>query len=309
MLNESQVKTRPAMARLIESPIYDELDFGPLTLLPGRWRSANGRGWSMIAVPVSGGSFNYRLQLNQYNEDLTFSIMDRSPSACPGNPTDAPNQPVVALAYEQSVTQIAAADRAVSGETSGPNLSVLQEPGLFLFMTNQETHCIDIARLAIAPNGEPALALGHSSVSTTSPLISVTSGLPIGGPTDLGSRFLEPYRHFHSKPFQGQFDPFSPNALLRSAIAGQDILRTTILKFDTQLESVADANLPFITKTTKARAMESTFWIHELNAENPDGTPRVLMQYTQTVLLEFFDRAEGETGMIKWPCISRPISQ
>ncbi|MDA0223630.1 MAG: hypothetical protein O3A08_14020 [Proteobacteria bacterium] len=45
----------------------------------------------MIAVPVSGGSFNYRLQLNQYNDDLTFSIMDRSPSACPGNPTDAPN--------------------------------------------------------------------------------------------------------------------------------------------------------------------------------------------------------------------------
>lgn len=304
MLTEIQLKTRPASARIVDVPSDAEPDLGPFKLLPGNWRSVNGKGWNMIAVPVSGGSLNYRLQLNQFNEDLKFSIMDRGTPPDFTGQSGAAEQPVIALAYEQSITQVATADRAANGSSTTPNLSIQQSPGLFLFMTNQDARYIDIARLAAAPNGDPALALGRSSVSTASPLISVTSGLPIGGPTDLKSRFLEPYKHFHTQPFQGQFDPYSPNALLRSALAGQDIQRTTILKFDTQLDSIAENDLPFITKVTKARAMESTFWIHELNAENPDGSARVLMQYTQTVMVEFFDRTDGQPGKIKWPCIS-----
>ena len=58
---------------------------GPLTLLPGVWKNLPnlpGRGWNMIALPFATPTnspfpFNYRLLMNQYNEELKFTLIDK----------------------------------------------------------------------------------------------------------------------------------------------------------------------------------------------------------------------------------------
>jgi hypothetical protein len=55
-------------------------DLGPLQLLPGRW-VGSGRGWNMIALPFAraAGSFlDYRLLLNQFDEELNFTLVDKA---------------------------------------------------------------------------------------------------------------------------------------------------------------------------------------------------------------------------------------
>lgn len=124
---------------------------GPFAQLPGEWKSLPGRGWNMIALPFEGGIFNYRLLMNQYNETLKFSLVDKGvPNrgiSRDGNPDDA-DQFVVALDYEQTIAQIDAADSPESGLAGGDGLPIHHEPGLLLHILNHETNELDIARLA-----------------------------------------------------------------------------------------------------------------------------------------------------------------
>lgn len=50
--------------------------------------------------------------------------------------------------------------------------------------------------------------------------------------------------------------------------------------------------------------MRSTFWIQELAESDDAGNPRLRLQYSQTVFLDFFPRADGAPGLIRWPHIS-----
>jgi hypothetical protein len=50
--------------------------------------------------------------------------------------------------------------------------------------------------------------------------------------------------------------------------------------------------------------MISTFWIMELEEQGLDGRPRLVMQYLQIVLLDFFQRRDGMPGLIRWPHVS-----
>ena len=47
--------------------------------------------------------------------------------------------------------------------------------------------------------------------------------------------------------------------------------------------------------------MRSTFWIQEL--ASGDG-PQLRLQYAQVVMLDFFRRADGLPGLIRWPHVS-----
>lgn len=65
-------------------------DLGSLADLPGTWKNEpelTGRGWNLIALPfatepdpATGRALSYRLLLNQFNEVLKFSLVDRT---CP----------------------------------------------------------------------------------------------------------------------------------------------------------------------------------------------------------------------------------
>lgn len=50
--------------------------------------------------------------------------------------------------------------------------------------------------------------------------------------------------------------------------------------------------------------MKATFWVQELKELDAKGKPKMRLQYSQIVMLEFFPRTDGLPGRILWPHIS-----
>jgi hypothetical protein len=144
-----------------------------------------GRGWNAIALPFASdmSGIDYRLLVNQYNEVLKFTLVDKgvkNRGIQRGTPSLNTDQVVVALDYEQRIEQIAADDFPTSVLQGEPGTIIHHEPGLWLFMTNQaEPHC-NISRLGTIPHGDSLLALGLGSMSVALPTIPAINGLPIG---------------------------------------------------------------------------------------------------------------------------------
>lgn len=306
-------------ARHIELAQTGDDDLGPLKLLPGTWKNSDGfegRGWNMIALPFAqeGNPLDYRVLVNQFNEELKFSLVDKGvPNrgiAKMGNSTLNTDQLIVTLDYEQMIKQTKAADFPQSGLAGDPKLAIHHEPGLWLNMTNLTTEGIDIARLATVPHGDAALAMGMSEVMDCPPVIPEISGLPIGAPSDLDHPYLAPYKHFNDAPFKGDveaagfpgFNPVLPNGLLN--FLPDDVTRTTVLHVSSEVQQAGIRNIPFIVKQANATMMESTFWIMELASTDDNGDPRLVMAYSQTVMLDFFERRDGQPGLIRWPHVS-----
>ncbi|MGH3585351.1 MAG: heme-binding protein [Pseudonocardia sp.] len=303
--------------RRIEPAVPGDPDLGPFAQLPGVWANEPnlpGRGWNMIALPFAqpdGSSFppNYRLLLNQYNEELTVFLADkgvpnRGIGTVDGDVVNT-DQTVVAVDYEQGISQIAADDFPRSGLAGEPNRAIHHEPGLFLAMLDRTDGGPTIARLATVPHGDAALALGTSAVTDGAPVVPSVNALPTGVDQDLEANpYLAPYKHFHDAPFEGVFDPTDPTALLTAANQDVDIVRTTTLELDTTVASGGIHNIPFIVAQANASAMKSTFWIQELAQTDAEGKPILRLQYAQVVLLDFFPRADGGPGRITWPHVS-----
>jgi hypothetical protein len=313
MLKAAQLTAMKSQGRTLAIARKDDSALGPLSLLPGVWSNLPnlpGRGWNMIALPFAdpaGGRLNYRLLLNQFNEELRFTLVDK---AVPNRGIKRngvivnTDQFVVTLDYQQSIRQIAAEDQPVSGLAGPSGLPIHHEPGLWLNMANEIIDGIDLARLASIPHGDSVLALGRSCISEGAPTIFDVNGLPIGVSHDLGNPYLAPYKHFHDAPFLGLFDPTEPNALLKAANAGIGIRRTTTLAVDTTTPTGGISNIPFIVKQANAVSMNSTFWIQELEELDAAGKPKLRLQYSQVVMLDFFPRRDGLPGLISWPHVS-----
>jgi len=285
---------------------------GHLKLLPGTWKNVPnlpGRGWNMIALPFvdpKGSPINYRLLVNQYNEVLEFTTIDKG---VPNRGITEKNgkminsdQFVVTLNYEQQIEQLFADDFPQSGLAGGSGLAIHHEPGLFLQMANKVTEDLELARLASVPHGNSVLALGKVSQYKGAPVIPNENGLPIGVNQDLDSPYLAPYKHFNDNPFRKVFNPVHPNELLEAANKDHKIGRTTEFKFDTKFGTGGIHNIPFIKKQADASEMTAHFWIQELGVKDKNGNPKLRLQYTQTVMLDFFDNGKGE--IIKWPHVS-----
>ena len=299
---------------------------GPLKLLPGTWsneQNTRGRGWNIIALPFAtpaGTGFNYRVLMNQYNEKLKFTEVDKGvPNRGIGGNgygTTEADQFVVTLDYEQTISQIAAADFPKSNLAGKIGLPIHHEPGLWLHMINEQTDQLDIARLATVPHGDSLLALGKSSVNKGPPTIpDNVNALPIGVGPDMDSNpYLAPYKHFVDNPFKGElagnrgfpgFVPTDVTSLLSLANGdGSNIRRTTTLEVDTAIQTGGIVNIPFITRQANAVSMKSIFWIQELASANEGDSPALRLQYFQVVMLEFFERRDDEPGLIRWPHVS-----
>ncbi len=324
-MNKSEIlRTTKQQGRKLEVAHTGDDALGPLRLLPGTWSNLPGlpgRGWNMIALPFAtgpGSPFNYRLLLNQYNETLRFTVVDKGvPNRGilgAGAAATQADQRIVTLDYEQAIVQIAADDRVAtgadaanvppSGEAGNPGLPIHHEPGLWLYMLNHAEEGLDIARLSSIPHGNSVLALGGSREVDGMPAIPFIDGLPIGVPRDLDRAYLAPYRHYRDQPFLGVFDPVDPVALLRAANQGVAIRRTTVLDVDTTRPTAGLVNIPFIERQADAAAMNATFWILELEETDADGRPKLRLQYAQVVMLDFFPRIDGLPGRIAWPHVS-----
>lgn len=312
MVDSTEVPGRPAH-RYVGLAAANDPKLGPLKDLPGTWRNLPGlpgRGWNLIALPFAkpGDPRDFRLLLNQYNEELKFTLVDDDiPNRGiikVGGQTLNDDQFLVTLDYKQMIAQIAADDFPQSQLAGPPDLPIHHEPGLWLHMPKEVGDGHDLARLSTIPHGDAVLALGDSETISGAPNIPRINGLPIGVSHDLESRYLEAYKHFHENKFLGLFDPTDPSELLIRANDNVEIEETTILTVDTTIDTGGIHNIPFIVKQANASDMKSTFWIQKLSERNPDGTPKLRLQYLQIVNLDFFDRFDGAAGRIKWPHIS-----
>lgn len=311
-----------AKARKYGKPAKNDPDLGPLKLLPGLWKS-EGRGWNMIALPfaTAPSPLDYRLLLNQYNEQLEFKFVDDNVpnrGVEKNNPTVQTDQFVVTLDYQQTIQQVAAADSPDSGGLAGgAGLAIHHEPGLWLHIKNQITDGLNIARLATIPHGDSVLALGQSSKHTGASCIPHINSLPEGVTQDLDNNpYLRPYKQFHAAPFKGNvaapgfpgFDPTRVHVLLELANVGVDIVKTTTLTVDSTIPTGGIANIPFVVRKANAASMKSTFWIQELADKDSNGDPKLRLQYLQVVMLDFFPRRDGFPGCcpgpIRWPHVS-----
>ena len=315
MLAKKLFKQLVAEGRTIEDAHTGDDLLGPFKNLPGTWSNLPnlpGRGWNMIALPFIAGNpvenLNYRLLMNQYNETLKFSTIDKGVPNRGINLFNTPptnsDQFVVTLEYEQSVVQIASGDFPESGKAGLPGAAIHHEPGLFLFLTNNVSEDLSIARLGSVPHGNSVLAMGKVKTYAGAPKIPDVSGLPIGVEMDLDAPYLAPYKHYHDAPFENLFEPVHPNQLLIEANEGVDIVRTTELRYDTKFASGGVLNIPFVERQADATDMSATFWIQELAEKDENGDPKLRIQYSQTVFLDFFPKSSIEPGLIRWPHVS-----
>ena len=290
----------------------------------------DGRGWNMIALPFirAGGGPPYRVMMNQYNEVLDFQFIDDDvPNrGIGGNPRDNTDQKVVALDYTQRIRQLIASDGNARGPGLTPGADIHHEPGFFLHM--QAPHQIDgfsIARLATIPHGNAANAIGKHKEIPGAPTIPDLSGFPEGASTfdiedvvrENGNQgYTAPYFHFSrgQNPFKGvvqspNFEGFFPdnnNFLIQRAVdrIKHKVTHTTELVLDTDVMEGGIVNIPFIERQADAALMRSTFWIMQLDETGPLGHPRLILIYSQFILLDFFLRRDGREGLIRWPHIS-----
>ena len=313
--------------RVIPQATPGDPALGDLAQLPGTWQNEPdfvGHGWNMIALPYKepgrtvepndpAQNSPFRLLLNQFNEILTFTTVDKSVpnrGAAVAKAFDR-DQHLAALQYVQQVNQIAAADvppTPNTPDTPKAAAAIHHEPGLFLHLYSQTDGGPDIARLGTIPHGDAALALGSGVVVNGPPNfdnIGDFSPLPLGVDADIQNNpYLAPYKHFHDNPFLNLFDPTDPLALLKAAVQGVNIKTTMVLTLDTALATGGIHNIPFVTRQANATQMRAVFWIEELADPDPQGNPQFMLQYAQRVLLDFFPIGPNSVGLIRWPHIS-----
>ena len=312
-----------------------------IELLRGTWVS-QAQGWNLIALPLSAPG-EFRLLMNQYGETLSFNgpdkgVPNRGVTPDPGGKTQDPNdethQLIDAISYEQVVVQKEVEDFPVSNLREKNGNPIHHEPGFFLQFLNHipvghteedgeedgEEVELKIARLATIPHGNSVLAMGTvQSNIDGAPKISDENALPERINTDVQNNpYLAPYKHFEDNRFFGNvprtvagfpgFFPTNANAILQFANPGDLVKRTTILHFDTkfrnaQLTGIPISNIPFVTREADTTEVHATFWVMELHKSDESAPTEFIMQYSQTVYLEFFS-SDVPGKRIRWPHVS-----
>jgi len=288
---------------------------------------------------------DFRLLLNQANETLEFDLVDLGVPNRGANHQDQHLAALRYLQALDQVAAIDAASTAAGAVQSpatpdtndtpkgnhlhpGPGVpphspvGIHREPGLFLHLANLTGAAGDITkpgpdvgRLASIPHGDAVLAMGFNGAALPTnggpdlvapALLAEFAPLPIGlGTTDLNNAYFGPYKHFHTNPFKGIFDPTNPLKVLVGAVTavlhGSTIEETTTFTVDTQVNGGV-TNIPFVISQAKATRVTAVFWIQKVKTHS--GQVRFVLQYAQRVILEFFPRADGKPGLIQWPHIS-----
>jgi hypothetical protein len=249
-------------------------------------------------------------------------------------------QVIVQKAFEDFPASI----RGRHAENGDP---IHHEPGFFLQFLNQvttgtspdvgegkESKELKIARMGTIPHGNSVLAMGCVLDDSTID-VADDGALPerLADTNPDTNDYLEPYKYFINRPFFGCLDPakasaagfpgFSPDhphKILKAARDKLNISKTTVLYFDTKFQSINNlpgdkpgsdipiSNVPFVKREANVTEMHATFWILELENTDQCEPPEFVMQYSQTVYLEFFDSDEKDAGgnprPIRWPHVS-----
>lgn len=276
---------------------------GPLADLVGTWK---GRGFNQIWRPFHGSQDRF-LELNETMETLEFDEI----------PGDIPNRGFLqgdinlhGIRYLQQIQDV---------HVLGPNgkpAGIHIEPGLWI-NAPQTTNPQDgptVARMANIPHGTSMVAQGSElpvinhappiGPASITPFTIAPPHTPIQFPeTNLGipSQFRTPPGDI---PNVTQAMVNNPNLVLSQTIAGKNIVSTTTLRISTTplnppTSGGGTDNIAFLQGNSagpnaQAANVEAIFWIETVKEAN--GATKHLLQYTQTVLLNF--------NGLSWPHVS-----
>lgn len=148
---------------------FDDPVLGPLRLLPGVWKNTeqlHGYGFNLMALPFKQGENEFKVLVNQYDEELTFAVTDKgvpNRGRTVDPETGGLDQTIAALDYFQRITQIDSDEFEKSGlHERFDGQRIHKEPGLWLHMIDHNTDGINIARLGTIPHGNSFLAVGRA---------------------------------------------------------------------------------------------------------------------------------------------------
>jgi hypothetical protein len=285
---------------------------GPLAILAGTWK---GTGFNQIWRPFQGGPVNQDrfLELNETLETLQFEEI----------PGDIPNRGLLqdainlhGLTYLQQVQD--ANVLGPSGELAGIHV----EPGIWVAVpqTTNPQDPMTVARLANIPHGTSLVAQGAAPPAANGPphigpvsIAPFRAGTPPPPETTIAGalfteRDLSQASQFRTAPgdipnvTQQMVD--DPNTVLRLGLQGKTVTSTVVLKISTVprrpvTSGGGTSNIAFLQGDTGgpnavAVQMDATFWIETL--QEPDGTIKYQLQYSQKVLLNF--------NTLSWPHVS-----
>ncbi|MGI4873096.1 MAG: heme-binding protein [Janthinobacterium lividum] len=301
------------------APASDGLTLGPLAGFPGTWA---GPGFNLIEVPnhnqvphVKPPVDEFKLILNNTHETLTITEI-------PGGIINRGNVQgdieYLSLHYLQQVSDV---------NLPAGNNGIHLETGLLLNLPAGTDPAVapSVARLGSIPHGDSLLAQGsftptlHNqgpdfSINRPDPTpFTVVNGkrVNVTGATYL-SLLENPVKVPDGIPQAAVMDP---TIILEAAIKGKNITEMTVIFLDANpIEGVSNpdalkdagsiTNIPFVAKNANATTFSGIFWL--MTVLNPDNTTTQLLQYIQTVILDF-PVAGGQSGQvvdIKWPHIS-----
>ncbi len=238
-VHKNQIKKMIIAGRSSGLAKLNDSDLGPLKLLPGNWkntRKLKGYGFNMMALPFSDAPNGFRVLMNQYNEELNFSIVDKgvpNRGSTPDPDNGSLDQTIVAMNYFQKITQVDSEDFPKTNlHDRFDNKAIHKEPGLWLHMTDHETDGMNIARLGTIPHGNSFLAAGrfreqedilvNPKIEQLRSFLPSINGVVVGGgenPNEIDLEpiinqetgeviidYFEPYRHFHENPYKGKIN-------------------------------------------------------------------------------------------------------
>lgn len=280
-----------------------QAQLGPLAELLGNWV---GKGFNQVSLPGNPDpSLIFRLTLNATTETLTF---DTAGGLIPDRGLGVNNDIFyLGLRYLQEVTD------------ATTNELIHLEPGLWLNLpaTTSPSTSPTVARLGTIPHGDALLAQGNFFTVDGGPQIGTADTTPFTLDPTTGARqnvtsaqYLAPFTSTSLPPGIPTGAIANPNILLTEAIQGQNIVNTVVLSVaanpiggingtpiappNAPNNVGAITNIPFVNANPNPNSFSAIFWIETV--QNPDGSQRLQLQYTQTVIFDF----DG----LKWPHVS-----
>lgn len=295
---EHQFAPMPMGIQILSEAEAQNVNLGPLTQLQGTWKSTQGMGWNVIAVPGPPKQ-EFILEVIPYIETLTFTPVVAASNRGPFVGNVEQTQQLVGLMYEQIITSTCDTPFCNARGFGSGNM-IHAERGIFLNIQNLNSN-FDIFRLATIPHGNSVLAPGVSSnaLPPNNNFIPNISSMPFASTGRLPMGYGENIYFTNQFP---QFDQAHPNSFLTKTLGTNKLTSMTTLSFSTKNTDGGILNIPFIQNNIKTTDMEATFWIESV--KNPvAGKPDIQqLQYSQTINLVF--PPTGLTLPVVWPHVT-----
>ena len=252
--------------------------------LLGTWVGSNGL--NVISVPSKD---TFLLKVAEINETITFTPITGPVPNRGSNEL----QNIIGVKYEI----------VISDRTTNENLHI--ENGMWLYtpLVDASSGKNTLVRQAAIPHGNVLSAGGTFVHVNGPPTFLLSSSFPefssnVGVPLDYTQQFQNIQRTL--KPGQNLSNL---NELLQTDLKNIEV--NDFVFFDVTANQSEIVNIPFIQSNANVTSFNAQFWI-ENAVDKLTNTPLKLLQYNQTIILDFLKDPTDPSGtkLIRWPHIN-----